>query len=521
MRVIFPASAGLLVAGLIPLGRVPSPAPAPSLPAPRLLSSDAFGLSRLDEPGAPIVLSGTVERVHAGSALEAGPMRIDVYLNPRKPGPLYPFAFTLTGRNEASFTVRRRLDPSEARFTTRDGSVNATVMTTDLTTGSMAVSGVQLRWSADTETWERLDEAGALGKTQVPTMHQVVQVSSPSARSASASGVDLAEVDNAAACRPYTAQDGSDLWGISLLPQPSTKVVVSMALAEDLDVRVGEQVIPGNDWTISSEYSRADSTRINYFDGVKYTADFDVKFPQIGSLAVGGSRQVSTGTGNESNTSLSFGYAIRNRPTYSLAPMSGSPVDVGSTINNKYTIPLATFAGLMECVNPTLSYVNGYTTYEAAYYTLVVSDQISEVNGEGFDQHPTPFLAMTGPEGDVRPTYVRPCGSATAVGDAAGDTTWGVNPGGYFKRSNGQGQHFEKGTTVTYSGALSVLAARAGEETTQSKNSSVTNQDTVWTQWSNNSPSKKFVCAYGDSPVNQTETFVAGIVGVGLNPDGS
>lgn len=121
----------------------------------------------------------------------------------------------------------------------------------------------------------------------------------------------------------------------------------------------------------------------------------------------------------------------------------------------------------------------------------------------------------------MRPTYVRPRGSVTAVGAAAGDTTWGVNPGGHFRRSNGRGQHFEKGSTITYSGMLSVLAVQAGEEKSQSKNSSVTNQDDVWTDWQNNLPSTKYVCGYGDSPANQTETFVAGIVVVGANPDGS
>ncbi len=173
-------SVGLLAASLVPLAA--EARPVPSTPVPRLLASDPFGVGRLSDPTAPVALAGTVRRVHDGTVLPSGPMRIDVYFNPRQMGPSHPFAFTVTTGTSDAFEVRGRLDPSERAYVAPGGGVDAFVLTTDLSTGAMAMSGVQLRWSEALGSWESVDGPESVGSGRVPTLHQVVEVPSVAAR---------------------------------------------------------------------------------------------------------------------------------------------------------------------------------------------------------------------------------------------------------------------------------------------------------------------------------------------------
>lgn len=445
------------------------------------------------------MLSGVVKR-GAEAATGAGTVRVDAYMDPRDPGTPVPLAFAVTGA-DGRFSIRAKPPADLSPFAGASGMINLTLVYSDLSTGATRLIPRQVVWDPATSTWAVVsppDEEWSAGN-EVP----VVALGSAGSAKLSheqARGIRMASEGDEPRCRPYTDEEYS---AISILPQPSTFVTVSEALAENRRTWVGDQWV-GNDWTISSEYNRVSTTTVHEYDSVTWHADFSAKFPGV-DLEGGVAKTVSIGTGNEDNTSLGFGYSVRNlgsdmpaRPAANSGTFKAADaVYIGRTINNKYGVDVKTYARMWECIDPLESYVQGRVVYAPAMYKIVITDELSTEDGEGYHAKNAGYLLDDGTTNENgEPNYLRACGSAYDPDDS----TAPVPPGGFEKLGAGKKQTFEKGQQLEYSAALRYLDVGGGHATSQSQDSAVTGASDVWTRWDNNTATQKYICGYGNDP---------------------
>ncbi len=496
----------------------PTPAPAPGV---RLAAGDPFGLAKRSVASAPLVFTGQVQHRLTGAsstravtaadsvvgaplgprATPAARVRVDVYLNPTHGGLPYPLAYALTDA-QGDFSINGTPPADLAAYQgSGRGAVNATVVYSDLQTGATQLATEMLVWDGAARAWHRVTPDDPTGAQAAPAV-VVLDVSAQAlARPGLRQVLARAAANSSPTCRDDTDPADTAGWNLDVDP---TWVNVFDALAEDL---------PGNDWTESGDYERVSSTSVDTLDSVSVDASFGVDFPEV-SLKGSGSAVLSTGTGNSTDTTLGFGFTVRNvdqvtGPLVRSHQVRPAATDVGRTINYKYGILVESDARLYQCIDVPASFANGYTTYDKALYKIQVGPEIDGAYLAGMSEVDGYYLDS------VNGAYRQACGSAYE----SDDQTAPVPVGGYFSRGDGQSQTFTAGEQTSYGAALSAIAASTGASTSQAKSSTVTQQTDVKMTWTNNTANQKYVCGYGALPT--VAKNAPPIVAVGANPDGT